>query len=85
MLPGSSLYDLAKVMFPGNHIHLREDVHGDGEPMGMTSGSGDLPPIAPPDSAEEARSDQAIDLLPALDEPWTPQQSLTLRWGQLGQ
>jgi hypothetical protein len=78
MLPGSSLYDLAKVMFPGNHIHLREDVHGDGEPMGMTSGSGDLPPIAPPDSAEEARSDQAIDLLPALDEPWTPQQSLTL-------
>lgn len=27
VLPGSSLYDLAKVMFPANHIHLREDVH----------------------------------------------------------
>ena len=83
MLPGSSLYDLAKVMFPGNQIHLREDAHGDGEPMGMTCGSGDLPPIAPADSAEDAQSDQAIDLLPAVDEPWAPRPTLVLSGANL--
>jgi hypothetical protein len=70
MLPGSSLYDLAKVMFPGNHIHLREDAQGYGEPIGMTSGSADVPPVTPAGSAEDAQSDQAINLFPALDEPW---------------
>jgi hypothetical protein len=75
MLPGSSLYDLAKVMFPGSQIHLREDVHGDGAPMGMTSGSAELP-IAPPDSADDAQSDRAIAALPARDEPWAPEESL---------
>jgi hypothetical protein len=76
MLPGSSLYDLAKVMFPGNHIHLREDAQGYGEPIGMTSGSGEMLPVAPAGSAEDAQPDQPIDLFPARDEPWGPRQTV---------
>jgi hypothetical protein len=70
MLPGSSLYDLAKVMFPGNHIHLREDAHAYRDPIGMTSHSGESWPIAAAGSAEDAQPDQTIDVFPVLDEPW---------------
>jgi len=70
MLPGSSLYDLAKVMFPGNHIHLREDAHAYRDPIGMTPHSGESWPIAAAGSAEDAQPDQAIDEFPVLDEPW---------------
>jgi hypothetical protein len=79
MLPGSSLYDLAKVMFPGNHIHLREDAHVYGEPIGMTPRSADPGPIAPAGSADDdTQSDQAIGVLPALDEPWALRQQSAL-------
>jgi hypothetical protein len=69
MLPGSSLYDLAKVMFPGNHIHLREDAHAYHDPIGMTPHSGEPWPIAA-GSAEDAQPDQTIDVFPVPDEPW---------------
>jgi hypothetical protein len=71
LLPGSSLYDLAKVMFPGGHIHLREDAPVYGEPIGMT-------PTGPADSAEDAQPDPATDAFPGLDEPWEPRQKYAL-------
>jgi hypothetical protein len=70
VLPGSSLYDLAKVMFPANHIHLREDVHAYRAPIGTTRQSGEPWPIAATGSAEDAQPDQAIDVFPVLDERW---------------
>jgi hypothetical protein len=70
MLPGSSLYDLAKVMFPGGPIHLREDAYVYGEPIGMTPRSADPVPVTPTGSAEDAQPDQAVEISAAPDEPW---------------
>ena len=70
VLPGSSLYDLAKVMFPGNHIQLREDVHAYRDLIGTTHHSGEPWPIVTAGSAEGALREPAIDTLPGLDEPW---------------
>jgi hypothetical protein len=64
MLPGASLYDLAKVLFPGNHICLREHGEVSGAPVGMTPLSADERPIAPATSAEGAH-----DAIPPRDEP----------------
>ena len=70
VLPGSSLYDLAKVMFPGNHIHLREDARAYRDPIGTTHHSGEPWPIAAAGSAEDAQPDQPIEMFPARDERW---------------
>jgi hypothetical protein len=75
VLPGSSLYDLAKVMFPGNHIHLREDAPAYRDLIGTQLDSGDAWPTAAR-FAEEPRPEQAIDAFPGLDESWeAPQRS----------
>jgi hypothetical protein len=70
VLPGSSLYDLAKVMFPGNHIHLRKDARAYRDPIGAPGHSGEPWPIAAAGSAEEAQPEQPIEMSPALDERW---------------
>jgi hypothetical protein len=70
VLPGSSLYDLAKVMFPGNHIDLREDAHAYRDPIGTTRRSGEPWPIAATGPAEDAQPDHATDIFHVLDEPW---------------
>jgi hypothetical protein len=67
--PGSSLYDLAKVMFPGDHIQLREDARACRDPIGATSQAAEPWPIAAAGS-DDAQPDQVIDVFPVLDEPW---------------
>ena len=70
VLPGSSLYDLAKVMFPAHHIQLREDVHAYRDLIGTAHHSGEPWPTVTAGTAEVARREPAIDPLPGLDEPW---------------
>jgi len=78
VLPGSSLYDLAKVMFPGNHIHLRDHGHAHRDPIGTIGHSTEPWPIAAAGSAEDAQPDQAIDVFAAHDEPWRSPQTSAL-------
>jgi len=70
VLPGSSLYDLAKVMFPGHHIQLREDFHAYRDLIGTAPHSGEQWPIVTAGTAEDAQRDLAIETVPGLDEPW---------------
>ena len=70
VLPGSSLYDLAKVMFPGNQIHLRDDAQVYRDPIGATPHFAESGAIA--GSANGAQLDQAIELAPMHDAPETP-------------
>jgi hypothetical protein len=70
VLPGSSLYDLAKVMFPEQHIQLREDVHAYRDLIGTAPHSGEPWPIATAGTVDDAQRAPAIDTLPGLDEPW---------------
>ena len=73
--PGSSLYDLAKVLFPGNQIHLREDAHAFRNLVGATSESGASWP-AITDPSHEPRRDQPIESSALPDESWqTPRTS----------
>ena len=74
VLPGSSLYDLAKVMFPGNHIHLREDAPAYRDSIGAMLESRDAWSTAE-SSVEHARPEQAIDAFPVLDESWEAPQA----------
>ena len=67
VLPGSSLYDLAKVMFPGNHIHLREDAPAYGHLIGRTADSREPWPTAV-GSADDGQPEQPIDAFPVRDE-----------------
>jgi len=55
MLPGSSLYGLAKVMFAGNHIHLRQHVEVGGALLGVTPRSAVVValPLQPRDTGRE--------------------------------
>jgi len=70
VLPGSSLYDLAKVMFPGHHIQLREDLHAYRDLIGTAPHSGEPWPIVTAGTAADARRDPAIETVPRLDESW---------------
>jgi len=70
VLPGSSLYDLAKVMFPGHHIHLREDLHSYRDLIGAVSHSGEPRTKVTAGSVEDALRAPAIDTVSGHDEPW---------------
>jgi hypothetical protein len=79
VLPGSSLYDLAKVMFPGHHIQLREVVHTYRDLFGTAPRSGEPWPIVAVGTAEDAQRDPVIDTLPQLDEPWEAPRTTSVR------
>ena len=71
VLPGSSLYDLAKVMFPGNHIHLREDVLAYRDLIGPTPRSEAPWPLVAAGTGDDALSGGvANDEFREVDDPW---------------